>query len=167
MTLLTISRILFVAFWINELFVLSRSTPEERAALNMPRWLPIMLILMFIPLFWAIDLPPWLALLAVTIQAVGLALEIAGEIQLSRAKSFSIAPLAPAQPQSGGLYRFLENPIYFAILLQQLGWSLWNPVTFVSLILQYIVFRGMVSAERAQLASLSFTHRKLDSALWN
>lgn len=167
MTYLTISRILFLAFWINELFVLSRSTPEERAALNMPRWLPVMILLMFLPLFWPIELPPWLALLAVVIQGTGLALEIFGEIQLSRAKSFSIAPRVPTQPQSGGLYRFLENPINVAILVQQFGWSLWNPIAFISLILQFIQFRSMVSAERAQLASLSFTHRKLDSALWN
>jgi protein-S-isoprenylcysteine O-methyltransferase Ste14 len=167
MSYLTISRILFFALWVNEIVVVARSTPEERASMNFPRWLPIMILLLFVPLLWPLDLPPWLALIAIVLQAVGLVVELAGEVQLSRAHSFSIAARPPEQPQREGLYRFLENPIYVAILMQFFGWALWNPVAFISVALQLVMFRRMVSAERVQLASLSFMHRKLDSALWN
>jgi protein-S-isoprenylcysteine O-methyltransferase Ste14 len=144
-----------------------RSTPEERKNAPFPRFMPLPVLLLFLPLFVALDLPDWLGLTALTMQAVGFILELAGEIQLSRAGAFSVAPLVPSDPQASGLYRFLENPIYVGILLQFIGWSIWMPLTLISAALQYEAFRRGVTAERSELARANFMLRKFDSVLWN
>jgi protein-S-isoprenylcysteine O-methyltransferase Ste14 len=167
MSYMTLSRILFICLMVNEAIVVVRSSPEERRNAPLPRLMPLTVLLLFLPLFFALDLPDWLGLLAVIGQAAGLLLEIAGEIQLSRARSFSVAPNAPIQPQAEGLYRWLENPIYVGIMLQFIAWSLWMPLVVISAALQYEAFRRAVTAERAELASVNFTLRKLDSVLWN
>jgi protein-S-isoprenylcysteine O-methyltransferase Ste14 len=167
MSYLTVSRILFVALLINEVIVMIRSTPEERKNAPFPRLMPLPILLLFLPLFFALDLPEWLALLVVIVQGAGLLLEIAGEVQLSRAQAFSVAPRAPSQPQADGLYAFLENPIYVGILLQFVAWSVWMPLALIAAAFQYEAFRRGVRAERAELAAVNFTLRKLDSFLWN
>ena len=167
MSYLTVARILFVCLMVNEIIVMLRSTPEERKNAPFPRFMPLPVLFLFLPLFIVLDLPAWLGLIAVTVQAIGFALELAGEVQLARAGAFSVAPLVPAEPQSNGLYRFLENPIYVGILLQFIGWSLWMPLTFISVALQYEAFRRGVTAERTELARANFMLRKVDSRLWN
>jgi protein-S-isoprenylcysteine O-methyltransferase Ste14 len=167
MSYITLSRILFICLMVNEVVVMIRSTPEERKNAPFPRFMPLPVLLLFLPLFFALNLPDWLGLVAVAVQAGGLLLEIAGEIQLTRARSFSVAPNAPIQPQSVGLYRWLENPIYVGIMLQFIAWSLWMPLVFIMVALQYEAFRKTVSSERAELASMNFTLRRLDSVLWN
>ena len=167
MSFLTLSRILFVCLLINEIIVMIRSTPDERKNAPVPRLMPLTILLLFLPLFVALELPAWLGMIAVTMQAVGLVLEIAGEVQLTRAGAFSVAPHLPPEPQANGLYRFLENPIYLGILLQFIGWGLWMPLTWISAALQYEAFRRGVTAERTELARANFTLRKFDSVLWN
>jgi protein-S-isoprenylcysteine O-methyltransferase Ste14 len=167
MSYLTISRILFICLLVNEIIVMIRSTPDERKNAPIPRFMPLPVLTLFIPLFFALDLPAWLGLTAVIVQAAGFLLELAGEVQLTRARSFSVAPLVPAQPQASGLYRFLENPIYLGILLQFIAWSMWMPLTLIAAVFQYEAFRRGVNAERAELARANFTLRKVDSVLWN
>jgi protein-S-isoprenylcysteine O-methyltransferase Ste14 len=167
MAYLTISRILFIAFLANEALIFSRMPAEERKRVILPPLLPLMFLLLFIPFFWTIELPAWLGLVAVLLQGGGLALEIATEIQLTRAESYSVAANTPKNPQSTGVYRYLENPLYIGILAQIVGWSLWMPLVFVSLALQYVGIRRMVNEERKHLAAVNFAHRGLDSRLWN
>ncbi|MEO8607993.1 MAG: methyltransferase [Chloroflexota bacterium] len=167
MNYLTLSRILFIAMMINDSIVMIRSAPETRKNAPFPRFFPLSVLVLFVPIVFAINLPEWLAVIAVTGQVVGLGLEIVGEIQLARASSFSVSPLTPVEPQSSGLYRFLENPIYFGILLQFAAWALWMPLLFITVALQYEAFRQGVSAERSELARANFTLRRFDSVLWN
>lgn len=164
---LVISRILFIIWLINEVFVVIRSTPEERKAIQLPRFGPLALILLFIPLFIAIDYPPVIGWILVIGQGVGLVLELAGEYQLLRAKSFSIVADTPQEFQTTGLYRFFENPIYVGILLQMTVWAIWMPLVLVATALNYEMLRKMVAGERAHLATHDFTHRGKDSFLWN
>jgi protein-S-isoprenylcysteine O-methyltransferase Ste14 len=167
MTPLTVARILFALWMINEAFVVIRSTPEERALIKLPRFGPLAILVLFIPLFLAIDYPTWVSWGLVALQALGLGLEVAGEYQLTRAKSFSIAAGTPDQFQTRGLYRFFENPIYVGILIQLLAWSVWMPLVFIGLLLNYEQLRHMVAGERAHLATNNFVHRGIDSILWN
>lgn len=167
MTPITVARILFVVWMVNEAFVVIRSSPEERARIELPRFGPLAILVIFIPLFFAIDYPLWVGWGLVIAQALGLALELGGEYQLTRAKSFSIAADTPDQYQTDGLYRFFENPIYVGILVQLLVWSLWMPLVLVGLALNYEQLRRMVAGERAHLATKNFVHRGIDSILWN
>jgi protein-S-isoprenylcysteine O-methyltransferase Ste14 len=167
MSALTVSRILFVCLMINEAIVLARTPPEERKRIIMPRAMPLSVLLLLLPLFFPLELPGWLGWLAASLQAVGLGLELAGELQLMRAQSFSVSANLPAQAQTTGLYRALENPIYVGILLQMVAWSLWMPLTFIAAALQLESFRRMVREERKYLAQLGTTHRGADSILWN
>jgi protein-S-isoprenylcysteine O-methyltransferase Ste14 len=168
MDYLLISRILFVLLLVNEGTVMARSTPAQRAEVIMPRFLPVFFILLLLPFFVGLQLPDWLGLLAVIIQAGGLILEVAAEVQLTRAKSFAITPEAASQPQTTGLYGYLENPIYTAIALQFFAWSLFMPLTFICLFLQIESCRRMVRLEREYLQqTFQFVHRGIDSFLWN
>jgi protein-S-isoprenylcysteine O-methyltransferase Ste14 len=167
MTPLTVARILFAVWMVNEAFVVIRSTPEERARIELPRFGPLAILILFIPLFFAIDYPLWVGWGLVIAQGLGLAMELSGEYQLTRAKSFSIAADTPDQYQTRGLYRFFENPIYVGILLQLLAWSLWMPLVIIGLALNYDQLRRMVAGERAHLATNNFVHRGIDSILWN
>ncbi|HEX8441439.1 methyltransferase [Archangium sp.] len=167
MSALTVSRILFVCLMINEAVVLARTPPEERKRIILPRAMPLLVVLLFLPLFFALNLPVWLGWLAVSLQALGLGLEIAGELQLMRAQSFSVSANPPAQTQTTGFYRNLENPIYVGILLQMTALSLWMPLTFIAVALQVESFRRMVREERKYLAQLGTTHRGADSFMWN
>ena len=167
MTPLTVARILFAVWMVNEAFVVIRSTPEERALITLPRFGPLAILVLFIPLFFAIDYQLWVGWGLVILQALGLTLELAGEVQLTQAKSFSIAADTPEQFQTRGLYRFLENPIYVGLLIQLLAWSVWLPLVFIGLLLNYEHLRRMVAGERAHLATNNFVHRGIDSILWN
>jgi len=164
---LTISRILFVLMWVNEAIVIARATPEDRAKAILPRFAPLTFLLLLVPMFFALDLPLWLGWTAVALQVIGLATELIGEIQLSRAKAFSIGAKAPERMVSSGLYRFLENPIFAAFLLQFVGWSLWMPLLLIAVVFLAEAARKMVAAERAELRSIHVPQRRLDSFLWN
>jgi protein-S-isoprenylcysteine O-methyltransferase Ste14 len=167
MSALAVSRILFVCLMLNEALVLARTPPEERQRIILPRAMPLLLLLLSLPFFVPLNLPGWLGWLAACLQALGLGLEIAGEIQLLRAQSFSVSANLPAQAQTTGLYRALENPIYVGILLQQTAWAMWMPLTLVAVALQLESFRRMVREERKYLQQLGTTHRGVDSILWN
>ncbi|HYO70600.1 MAG TPA: methyltransferase [Archangium sp.] len=167
MTALTVSRVLFVCFLINEAIVLARTPPEERQRVIMPRAMPLPVLLLLAPFFFALELPGGWGWLAAIVQALGLGLEIAGEVQLARAQSFSMSANVPARPQTTGLYRRLENPIYLGILLQLLAWAVWMPVVFLAVALQLESFRRMVREERKYLAQLAVSHRGADSFLWS
>lgn len=164
---LTLARILFVLWMINEVFVILRSTPEERARVQLPRLAPLAFLLLFLPLFLALDYPTWLGWGLVIVQGLGLGLELAGEFQLLQAKSFSIIPDTPSQPQTQGLYRFLENPIYVGIIIQLAAWTFWIPIALIGTYLHFDLLRRMVSGERKHLESIDFRHRGIDSGLWN
>ena len=166
MTYLTISRILFIAFLVNEALAFTRLTAEERSRMILPHFIALMFLLLFVPLFWALELPAWLGVIAIVVQAAGLVIEVWAEIQLIQAHSFSIMAKTPQQPQKNGIYRFLENPIYVGILLQVAGWSLWMPLLFIAFALQYEGFRRMIREERKYLAAINFIHRGIDSFLW-
>ena len=167
MSALTVSRILFACWMLNEAVVIARTPPEERKRIILPRAMPLVMVLLFLPLFYTVELPAWLGWLAMGLQAAGLGLELAGELQLTRAQSFSVSANLPAQAQTTGFYRTLENPIYVGILLQMVGWSLWMPLAFIAVGLQVESFRRMVREERKYLAQLGTTHRGADSFLWN
>lgn len=167
MTPITVARILFAVWMLNEAFVVIRSTPEERALIQLPRGGVLPILLLFIPIVFAIPYPDWIGWLLVIVQVIGLALELGGEYQLSRAKSFSIVADTPDRFQTRGLYRFLENPIYVGIIIQLLVWSLWMPLVLISVVLNVEMMRRMVAGERAHMAKSNFAHRGIDSILWN
>jgi protein-S-isoprenylcysteine O-methyltransferase Ste14 len=168
MSLLTISRILMLCLLINEAFVMGRTSPEDRKRLALPPFMPLVLVLLIAPFFVALDLPVWLAVLAIVLQSVGLFVEIYSEIQLTRAQSFGIVEDKGTQPQTTGFYRWLEHPIYIGIMLQMIGWSLWMPLTLVAAGLNFIAVRRMVHNERQYLVTnLKFAHHGLDTRLWN
>ncbi len=162
----TLSRILFILMVINEIIVVLRSSEKERSEIVFPRAMPLPLLLVIIPFFVRLDLPDWLALLAVLGQAAGLIIEILGERQLLHARSFSINTDAAINPQTSGMYRLLEHPIYIGILLQVSAWSLFMPLAFIGVIMQYEAFRTSANYERVHLASLGIVHRGLDKFLW-
>jgi protein-S-isoprenylcysteine O-methyltransferase Ste14 len=168
MNFLAISRILALCMVINEAYVVYRTPPEDRKQVILPPVPPVAILLIFLPFFFALDLPAWLAVPAVLMQAVGLVMEVFSEIQLTRARSFSIVADKGIEPQRTGFYRWFEHPIYVGILLQMIGWSLFMPVVFISLVLNFIAVRQMVHNEREYLAkTLNFTHQGIDTALWN
>lgn len=164
---ITISRILFIIWLLNEIFVVLRTSPEDRAAIQLSRFEMTAVILLFVPLFIVLDYPGWFGWILVVAQSVGLVLEIAGEVQLSRSKSFSMSAATPEEFQTTGLYRFLENPIYVGILLQVVAWAIWMPLILVGALAHYNLLRKMVTSERTHLAEQEFVHRGFDSFLWN
>lgn len=167
MSPLFLCRLLTVLFFINEAIVMARSTPEEREQLKLPPLTAISGLLLFVPFFIALDLPDWLAWLAVALQLGGLLLEVTSELQLMRGKSFAISAQAATNVQKQGLYRWLENPIYLGILMQLIGWALWMPLVFICVALFFLMLRTMVFKERHFLASqLHVTHQGVDSFLW-
>jgi protein-S-isoprenylcysteine O-methyltransferase Ste14 len=162
-----ISRILMFLLLVNEVFVVLRTPAEEREHIALPP-LPWLLILLFVPFFYALELPIWLAAIAIFLQAFGLFMEIFSEIQLSRAKSFGVLSNKGTEPQTTGFYRWFEHPIYIGILLQVIGWSLFMPIVVIALGLMFIGVRQMVQNEREYLAeSLDFKHTGIDTPLWN
>lgn len=168
MSLLTISRILALLMFINEAFVVIRTPPEERERVILPPLPALVFSLLILPFFFALKLPDWLAAIAIFLQAVGLFIEVFSEIQLSRAQSFSVVSDKGTQPQITGFYRWFEHPIYVGIVLQMLGWSFFLPIVMISVYLNYTVLRKMVNNERNYLSStLNFSHRGLDTPLWN
>lgn len=166
MTPLTLSRIMFILLIANEAFVASRTSAAEMNEISVPRITALSFILLLIPWFFVLPLPDWLAWIAVTLQVLGFALEVAAEIQLMRADSFAASSKAGKNIQTKGMYRWLENPIYIGLLLQILGWMLWMPIGLITLVLAYAMARQMVARERIHLASVGVIHRGLDSVLW-
>jgi protein-S-isoprenylcysteine O-methyltransferase Ste14 len=162
-----VMRVLFGLLLVNEAIVLLRSTPEEKKQIIYPRFMPVPVLLLLAPFAYALPLPPWLGWSVASLQGFGLLLEVYSEIQLMRARSFSIVPRSPAEPQVKGSYRFLENPIYLGMLIQFIAWGAINPVAWIGALLNYEGLRKMVRAERAHLAGLKFEHRGVDSFLWN
>ncbi len=102
MSALTLGRILFVCLLINEAIVVARTAPEERERIILPRVMPLQLLLL-VPFFFAVELPGGWGWLAVFVQAMGLGMELAGELPLARARSFSVSAHQPSQPQTTGL----------------------------------------------------------------
>jgi protein-S-isoprenylcysteine O-methyltransferase Ste14 len=166
MTHVLVMRVLFGLFLVNEMIVVVGSTPEEKAQIIYPRFMPLPVLLLLLPFAWAVALPPWIGWGLALIQAGGLGLEVASEIQLSRARAFSIVPGSPAKLQQAGSYRFLENPIYVGMILQMVAWSVLMPVAFIGALLNYEGLRRMVRAERAHLAASNLEHRGIDRVLW-
>jgi protein-S-isoprenylcysteine O-methyltransferase Ste14 len=167
MSLLTISRILAILMLINEVIVVARTPAEDRKHIILPPLSPLPILMLFIPFFVVLDLPTWLAAIALVLQAVGLIIEVGAELQLARAKSFSVVSDKGTQPQTVGFYRLFEHPIYVGILLQMIGWSLWMPLVFVAVALNYVVIRKMIRNEREYLArALNFTHQGIDTPVW-
>lgn len=166
MSYTVVSRVLFGLLLLNEAVVVSRATPEERAAAPMPRPLALVIVALLLPLVIRLRLPAPIGWLAVALQASGLGLELSAEWQLSRARSFAIDADAATQPQQHGLYR-LEHPIYLGLLLQLFGWALAMPLALVAVLAQYRAFQRAVAAERAHLARLGVVHRGWDSWLWS
>jgi protein-S-isoprenylcysteine O-methyltransferase Ste14 len=162
-----VMRILFGLFLLNEVVVLLRSSAEEKKQIIYPRYMPLPVLLLFAPFVYAIHVPVWIGWVMASVQSVGLLLEVSSEIQLARARSFSIVPRSPSEPQIAGFYRYLENPIYVGIVLQLVAWGALMPLALVGALLSYEGFRRMVKAERAHLATLDFRHRGVDSILWN
>jgi protein-S-isoprenylcysteine O-methyltransferase Ste14 len=167
MSALFVSRVLFACFLLNEAIVVARTPPEERKRIILPRAMPLPVLLLLVPFVFAWELPGGWGWAVVLVQAMGLGIELGGEFQLARAQSFSASANLPAQPQTTGLYRGLENPIYVGILLQLAAWSFWMPVAFIALALQLESCRRMVCEERKYLAQLGLAHRGADSFLWN
>ncbi|MFL5352250.1 hypothetical protein [Archangium sp.] len=167
MSPLFVSRLLFVCFLLNEAIVLGRTPLEERKRIILPRAMPLPVLLLFIPFFFALELPGVWGWWTVMAQAVGLGTALAAQLQLALAQSFSVSATLPAQPQTTGVYRALENPIYVGILLQMAAWSFWMPVTFLAFALQLESCRRMVREERKYLSQLGVAHRGADSFLWN
>lgn len=167
MSPLYFSWLLLVLFFINEAIVVARSAPAERQQIKLPLYTAISGLLLFVPFFFALDLPAWLGWLAVALQAGGLLLEVTSELQLMRAKSFAISAEGATEIQKQGMYQWLENPIYLGILLQLVGWAIWMPVVFVCVGLFFLVIREMVSNERRFLATQHHAfHQGIDSFLW-
>lgn len=161
-----VMRVLFGLFLLNEMIVVLRSTPEEKAQIIYPRFFPLPVLLMLLPFFWALSLPSWLGWTLALLQAIGLLLEVASEIQLARAKAFSIVPRQASELEQTGIYRFLEHPIYLGLLLQMIVWSVLMPVALLGALLSYEGLRRMIRAERAHLAASNLKHRGIDSVLW-
>jgi protein-S-isoprenylcysteine O-methyltransferase Ste14 len=163
-----VMRILFGLFLVNELVVFVRSSEDEKKHIIYPRWMPLPMLLLLIPFAWSLPfIPVTVAWGLVALQAIGFVLELGSEIQLMRARSFSIVVQSPSQPQRAGSYRFLENPIYVGLLLQLIAWGALMPVAWLGAALMYEGLRKMVRAERAHLKTLDFEHRGVDSFLWN
>lgn len=168
MTPIVVSRVLLILFVINEAVVVFRSKPGEIQSINVPLITKLSLILLLIPFFYALPLPDAFGWVLVAIQAGGLLLEVASEIQLARAKSFAISSNAASNIQKRGVYRWLENPIYVGILLQVFAWALWMPAALIAAVLVVPVVRSMVASER-QFLSVQHNeqHRGIDSFIWN
>lgn len=167
MNALLVSRALFACFLLNEAIVLARTPPEERKRLILPRAMPLPVVILLLPFAFVWELADGAGWGVVALQALGLALLLGGELQLSLARSFSVTANLPARPQTRGLYRGLENPIYVGILLQLAAWASWMPVVLITVALQLESFRRMVREERKYLAQLGVAHRGADSFLWN
>lgn len=160
-----IRRLLFLGFLVQEGVIFLRATPEERKHAPVPAYPALLGLCMIAPLIFRLRLPRWLDRLALGLQALGWALEVAAMYQLSRRRSFGIHPTAATTPLQSGLYRF-EHPIYLGILVSLLGWTLPLPPSLAAVLLTYRAFRRAVSQERAHLATLQIRHRGLESWLW-
>lgn len=163
-----VMRLLFGLFLVNEMVVFARSTADEKKHIIYPRWMPLPILLLLVPFFWSLRfIPSTAAWVLAGAQGLGLVLEILSEVQLYRARSFSIVVRSPSKPQTAGSYRLLENPIYVGLLVQLMVWGALMPVAWLGAALMYEGLRKMVRAERAHLKTLDFEHRGVDSFLWN
>lgn len=163
-----ISRVLLILFIINEIIVVICSKPGEIQSLTIPLITKLSLFFLLIPFFYVLPIPDWLGWVLVAIQAGGLLLEVASEIQLARAKSFGVASDAASNIQKRGIYRWLENPIYVGILVQVFTWALWMPLALIAAVLIVPVIRSMVASERQFIATQhNDQHRGIDSFIWN
>lgn len=159
-------RVLFLLFVAQEVAILLRATPKERAEAPIPPYPALFGLAYFAPLVVNMRVPRWLERLALVLQLLGWSLEIAAMSQLARRRSFGIHPTAATETVQTGVYRF-EHPIYLGILLSVLGWTLPVPPASIAVLLTYIGFRRAVREERAHLASLKMRHRGLESFLWS
>lgn len=161
-----LSRLLFVALVINELIAV-RSTPKEQHDnIIMPKPIWLTAITLLLPFVFRLELPTWLGLTALGIQAFAFAIHLLSQSQLIRAKSFAVVTDAGTNVQTTGMYRYLENPIYVGIMLNMFGWSIFMPIAFIGWVLLGIAFRKDVYQERQHLMKLGAVHSGLDSPFW-
>jgi protein-S-isoprenylcysteine O-methyltransferase Ste14 len=164
---LTLSRFFFLMYFFMSLYIYLKHTPEERktiSAMPQPVWLVVILTLL--PLFIVLPLPEWLSLIVTVIMGLGFGLLTLGRMQLIRANSYSMGTSAATTIETGGMFRWLEHPIYTGMMLLMLGWSLWMPLTFLATALLYRSLRESARKERAYMATLGVVPRGLDSSLW-
>jgi protein-S-isoprenylcysteine O-methyltransferase Ste14 len=164
---LTISRVLFLIYFLMSLLIFLRQTPEQRKTIDgvpQPLWLAV--ILMLLPLVVALPLPDWLGVTAAAGMAISLVVLTAGRLQLMRVNSYSMGTNAATVVEKGGMFRWLEHPIYTGIILFLLFWSFWMPLTLIATALQYRALRESVKHEREYLATLGEQHRGIDSRFW-
>lgn len=165
MSIRRIQRGLFLTFLVQEGIIFLRATPAERDQSPLPPAPTVFGLGLLAPFAIRVPLPGWVERLALSLQVVGWAMEIAALTQLARQRSFGIHPTAASQPLHNGLYQF-EHPIYLGILLNLLGWTLPAPPSGIAVGLMYLGFRRAVRQERAHLAQLQSRHRGLESFLW-
>lgn len=161
-----VRRFLFLTFMVQEGVIFLRAKPQERAEAPIPPYGAIFGLLLLAPLVRNSALPRWFERLALGLQVLGWALEVAATIQLAQQKSFGIHPTAATQALESGLYRF-EHPIYLGLLISILGWTLPVPPCTLAVLFAYIRFRRAIRQERAHLASLQVRHRGIDSFIWS
>jgi len=161
-----VRRFLFLTFMVQEGVIFLRATPQERAQAPMPPYTAIFGLLLLAPLVRNSVLSRGLERLALGLQVLGWALEVAATIQLAQQKSFGIHPTAATQALQSGLYRF-EHPIYLGMLISILGWTLPVPPCTLAAVFAYLGFRRAICQERAHLASLQVRHRGIDSFIWS
>lgn len=168
MSIILLGRILALLMLINELVIVICTPHEDRQRLIFPRFSWVLIFIWLIPFFLNLKLPEQLMILAITLQVIGLFIEVFAEIQLGLAHSFGILFDKGTRPQTTGFYYILEHPIYIGILLQLIGWSIFMPVVFIVVGASFLVLQKMVQNERKYLAdTLGFYHKGLDSKLWS
>lgn len=160
-----IRRFFFLVFLFQEGVVFLRATAQERTQAPIPPYPAILGLSLLAPLVLNIRIPRWLERLALGLQVLGWALEVAAMSQLARQQSFGIHPTAATKPLQSGLYRF-EHPIYLGLFISLLGWTLPFPPSMLAMPLIYIGFCRAVRQERAHLASLDVRHRGIESFMW-
>jgi len=95
-----LSRLLFVALVINELIAV-RSTPKEQHDnIIMPKPIWLTAITLLLPFVFRLELPTWLGLTALGIQAFAFAIHLLSQAQLIRAKSFAVVTDAGTNVQT-------------------------------------------------------------------
>ncbi|MEM9384279.1 MAG: isoprenylcysteine carboxylmethyltransferase family protein [Pseudomonadota bacterium] len=100
---------------------------------------------------------------AVTLIAVGLAIDVTAVIAFFRAKT-SITPLAPGKTTElvvSGWYRFSRNPMYLGMLGVLIGWVLWlgQPLGVLTLILFVIWITTFQIVPEEQVLAQKFGER--------
>lgn len=161
-----LARAFFLGWLVDEAICYHRRSdpPSAKMETNTPL---IVLVSMGVPLLWATRLPRPLRWIGIAFQAISLIIMIGARRQLIAVDSFGWTSEAGMQVQRRGFYRFLEHPIYLAMQIHLLGWSLTNPIALAASLLSLNNTRAQIRSERAHLARIGATHRGIDSPLWD